>query len=572
MQNQLAIFACSHLLPELTHVMKKAGYHDVILFGYPAHCKGNAAESDYLINAVDKKKKAFAKIVVISSSCLNLKLLQDDPEEKTEIIHLEQCQEILLNRDTLHHFIQQGCYIITNGWLKAYKKHIHDWGFDKDMARSFFHESMKKILLLDTGIPGNYRNNLISLSDYIDLPYEVLPIGLSVCEKYLSAIVSEFRADQAHKTISDKIAEMARERADYLVIVNQLGLLVDLKQEVQIVREVFSLLNILFAPESICYRQYRKDIENQRFYFNDRVFDAEKDESRSFSLEIFYQGELTGIFELAGVKFPEYIESYKRLGRIISQICSLAIANARKYEIMEEQKEQLALSNRSKDKFFSILAHDLRSPFNALLGLTEILSENLESYTTEELQIFIKSLNKSTINLNRLLENLLEWSKINRGIMEFHQEKLPLKTIIHHAISLYREVAIKKSINLRYNIPENINVFVDQKMVDSVIRNLVSNAIKFTSRKGTISLSATKKNNKELLVTISDTGIGMNKELLDNLFKIDAKVNRPGTEDEPSTGLGLLLCKEFVEMHGKKIWVKSKENQGSTFYFTLPLA
>jgi signal transduction histidine kinase len=154
--------------------------------------------------------------------------------------------------------------------------------------------------------------------------------------------------------------------------------------------------------------------------------------------------------------------------------------------------------------------------------------------------------------------------------MEFHQEKQLLSKVFLHALSMYRETAAKKSITIHCQVPESMPVFIDNKMVESILRNLISNAIKFTPRQGTITLTAEKTDGGKVLVTLSDSGIGMNKEMQDNLFRLDAKINRLGTEDEPSTGLGLLLCNEFVRMHGGKLWVESKENQGSSFCFTLP--
>jgi signal transduction histidine kinase len=154
--------------------------------------------------------------------------------------------------------------------------------------------------------------------------------------------------------------------------------------------------------------------------------------------------------------------------------------------------------------------------------------------------------------------------------MEFHQEEQVLSKMVLRTLSLYRESATRKSISMNFHVPESIMVFMDNKMVESILRNLISNAIKFTPRQGTITVTAKMIPEEKVLVSVSDTGIGINKEMQDNLFKLDAKINRLGTDDEPSTGLGLLLCHEFVRMHGGKLWVESVENQGSTFFFTLP--
>ncbi len=570
MQDQLAIFACSHLVPELRTILKKGSYPDVRLFGYPAQCLKKVKKPGDLAGILGSKGRSFNKSIIIASTCFRKSAFTGELPANTEMIHLEHCQEIILNKETICHFVQQGYYIITNGWLRSLNKNIRDWGFDATLARSFFNESMKKILFLDTGLPGKFNADVIRLSEYMGLPYERLPVGLSHCENYLKGIIADWRADRIHHSMSDKIAALTGERADYLVIVNQLRVLVDLKQESQIAQEVFFLLTVLFAPGAICYRQFNEGAEIRKIFYNNKTFNVAADKNRSFDLEVSYQGEMLGIFELSEIKFPEHIEKYKRLGRIISQICSLAIANARKYELMEKQKEELTMSNRSKDKFFSILAHDLRSPLHALIGLTDILNENLESFSSDELQEYIKGLNKSAVNLSGLLENLLEWSRVNRGIMEFRPENLPLLTLVKKSVAVFREALVRKSITIRQEIDESLTILADHKMVDSVIRNLLSNAIKFTPREGSIQITAERIPGNMIMISMADTGIGMNNELQENLFKLEAKISRPGTEDEPSTGLGLLLSKEFVEKHGGSIWAESLENQGSTFRFTLP--
>jgi signal transduction histidine kinase len=188
----------------------------------------------------------------------------------------------------------------------------------------------------------------------------------------------------------------------------------------------------------------------------------------------------------------------------------------------------------------------------------------------KELQHIAVSMRNSANNLFGLLENLLEWSRMQRGITGFDPRPISLIRLITDSIQSVTGPADKKGIDIVYNIPENLEVFADVNMIGSTIRNLVSNAVKFTFKGGWITIGATPMPDHSVLISVKDSGIGMNKTILHNLFNLDEQTNRKGTDDEPSTGLGLLLCKDFIEKHNGKLWVDSTEGTGSTFCFSLP--
>ena len=234
------------------------------------------------------------------------------------------------------------------------------------------------------------------------------------------------------------------------------------------------------------------------------------------------------------------------------------------------KNEELRKINAEKDKLFSIIAHDLRSPFNVFLNYTRILEEDLTSLTQAQIQLFVQMMGTSATNLYRLLENLLEWSRLQRGLTTLDTTSFLLLPNVSSSLDLVRESAHKKEIEININIPENLVVYADEKMLDSILRNLSSNAIKFTPKGGKITITAKDSHEGWIEISMKDTGIGMTKEMIDTLFKMDVNTNRKGTEGEPSTGLGLILCKEFVEKQGGRLWVESEVEKGSTFYFTLP--
>ena len=266
---------------------------------------------------------------------------------------------------------------------------------------------------------------------------------------------------------------------------------------------------------------------------------------------------------------PQELENGDTLWHgLIVDITERMIAEA---EIRYQNKELVKL-DAEKNKFFSIIAHDLRSPFNSFLGLTQIMAEELPSLTMAEIQEIAVKMSKSATNLYRLLENLLEWSQIKNGTFSFNPEVIQLCSIVDGCIEIMNVSAKNKNIEIANEIAVGIKVFADRNMLQTIIRNLISNALKFTAKEGKVNISAKASNNKNIEIAFRDSGIGMSNELMDKLFRIDTKTNRLGTDNEPSSGIGLLLCKELVEKQGGKIWVESEVEKGSTFSFSIPLA
>lgn len=237
---------------------------------------------------------------------------------------------------------------------------------------------------------------------------------------------------------------------------------------------------------------------------------------------------------------------------------------------LQEYAEELKKINNSKDKFFSIIAHDLKNPFITLLGLTEALLEDYYEMADAEILEYISQLRKTSKSTYQLLENLLQWSRSQTGRLKIEPSKFDIYTITEEVFNLISTAALAKKIKLQNNIKHNELVYADREMIKTVLRNLLANAIKFTPDGGEISISNQIDNN-QMIIHIMDNGIGIDKDLLHNIFSIDRNYSTPGTKNEEGTGLGLILCKEFVEKNHGKIWVESEAGKGSQFSFTLPI-
>ncbi|MFN4151785.1 MAG: sensor histidine kinase, partial [Candidatus Sericytochromatia bacterium] len=245
------------------------------------------------------------------------------------------------------------------------------------------------------------------------------------------------------------------------------------------------------------------------------------------------------------------------------------VKNLEQKRVIENQKRELIIANETKDKFFSIIAHDLRGPIGSLVNMFELLEdENL--FTEKEKKEAEIAMKKSTKSTYELLENLLRWSRLQNGTIEFNPENINCFDIVEQCFNLLKNLSKNKKISLVNNIKKDLHAYADKEMIKTVIRNLISNAIKFTNEHGLIELNADKKGNF-IWIYVRDNGIGIENKNIPKLFVINEKLSTTGTLGEKGTGLGLILCKEFVEKNNGKIYVKSELGKGSSFIFTIPI-
>ncbi|MHC1703304.1 MAG: ATP-binding protein [Tenuifilaceae bacterium] len=238
-------------------------------------------------------------------------------------------------------------------------------------------------------------------------------------------------------------------------------------------------------------------------------------------------------------------------------------------EELEIQRKELEALNTTKDKFFAIIAHDLKNPFSTVLGLSELLAREFETFESDKLKVFIQQIYKYSNSTYNLLENLLQWSMLQTGRMPLHPKLVNLGLIISENLDLLKGNAIQKGIKISSPKLEEYIAYVDNNMITTVVRNLLSNAIKFTPINGEIVIKVIEEGDF-IKVTIKDNGVGISKQDLKNLFRIDSNPSTIGTSQEKGTGLGLIICKDFVERNGGVIGVESEPNHGSSFYFTIP--
>lgn len=252
---------------------------------------------------------------------------------------------------------------------------------------------------------------------------------------------------------------------------------------------------------------------------------------------------------------------------LLAQSHLLSLAN----ETIEARANELEQLNAVKDKFFSIISHDLKGPFSPLLGMSELLSRLLDTANLDAAKEMAGSINRSAKTIYNLLENLLTWARLQRGQIEYSPEKIDLWEVVERNKRLLASKATEKKIQINNLIKPGTFIFGDKNLLDTVLRNLISNALKFTTENGQITISSQADSTDLRQISVADTGVGIDPERLAELFRLDSKRrSTSGTANEQGTGLGLILCHEMVEKNQGSIWVKSEIGQGTTFTFTIP--
>ncbi len=372
------------------------------------------------------------------------------------------------------------------------------------------------------------------------------------------AIANKHKADKDELVIANKeLVFQNRERekrADELIMANKELAFQNREKEKRVAE-------LIIADKEKKKRAGELIIANKELAFQNREKGKRADELVMANKELAFQNE----------------EKAKRADELIIANKELAYQYEEKGKRAEElitansELKQLLQLNADKNRFISILAHDLRSPFNNLLGLSELLIEDIRKLNTDEIEDIVNNISVSAKSSFNLLENILSWSRAQQGKIPFDPQILSFSDICMDTLEVLYPVAKAKNITIDSSATDHINVMADSDMLKIVLRNLVSNAIKFTNNGGIINIDA-KQSDSDITISVSDNGIGIEPDSLMKLFKMSEVITTKGTAEETGTGLGLLLCKEFVEKHRGKIWVESEAGKGSDFRFTLPIS
>ncbi|HNW74160.1 MAG TPA: ATP-binding protein [Bacteroidales bacterium] len=370
--------------------------------------------------------------------------------------------------------------------------------------------------------------------------------------------------DEVLKQIADHLIEMEVSEGDHIVLKGELGdamyIIVDGRVKVHDAEYIFSVLK----TRDVFGKYYLLDKKER----SATVTALSHTFLYRFNQDLFYRITRTENTIIRGV-LKALVRRLRDMNIAEEQLAAQNHEIVRQKEELEKQKRELIELNATKDKFFSIIAHDLRSPITTLISLAEVLRTDIDLITVDETHEILTSLHSLSRNYLKLLDNLLQWARIQTGRMVADPQPFDLITIINEVIDFYKVTAAEKRVNLVSRVSGTLTVIADHNMIKTVLRNLISNALKYTAMDGTVTIT-TGREPGFATVIVSDTGLGMTPTVIESLFKLEKTFSTAGTANEKGTGLGLILCKEFVEKNGGTISVESEFGQGSTFSFTVP--
>ncbi|MFH1194668.1 MAG: HAMP domain-containing sensor histidine kinase [bacterium] len=585
-RKEVCFVVCNYFIKEVKHIIELDKITNADVISFPNACDKPEPTKKAIENFVHERINDYEQIFVLSSCSKRFSELMEN--NKVNYLPADNCFEILLNKNLIEYYFATGYYILTRTWLQSYHHKFAEWGFDRNTIRDFFNESARKLLFLDTGIEPIDTELLNELSEAVNLPYEILPIGIEYLRLIINQKIMGWENHKKEIQLKDTIAKLNMEKADYALISEKLIELSSFDNREQVLEKLFELFTLLCAPSMIVYLPVKDNragtpiVKKIRDYENtdlqllefDKIKDCET--AQDIFIEISHLSKVLGLVFIGGVMFPQYKNHYKNLAASVSNVVGLALANAEKYQLLKSSEIQLQKSsvelhkiNTTKDKLFSIIAHDLRSPFSGLMGYSDFLLENFDQMTAEDKKIDLNLLNQAIKDVYSLIDNLLTWSRSQTDKIEFKPSRIYLKHVIGRVFNALNIPAANKKINLKFICHDELNIIADPNMVETVIRNLVNNAIKFTNENGWVNVNIQDGESK-IIIAVEDNGIGMDEEISASLFKLSTQITRQGTAHERGSGLGLLICKEFIERHNGEITVKSAVNAGTVISFTVP--
>jgi signal transduction histidine kinase len=582
MNDSLQIFICEHFKAETIAVLSSGDFQDVVPIFIPSRCSRPITPDSQLSSIPDLNTHPINEKLIFGCSCIT-------PTDKKflrhqNITYLPQvnCFHMFAPKELVDRLTSDGSYLMTPGWLSNWREWVEQWG-GKDQAMQIFSESVTKLVLLDTGIDPNSKVHLTDFSEAINCRPETMRVGLDFYHLFLENEILKWRLRRKIDTVSLPSAIPEKNESDYAMALDLLSELPRAENEEIVAGMIMEALVMLFAPKKVFYLSVIdskpcdlwsiptiSDIGPVKKRLSECSKPISQTESgNGFCLRIGKEDKILAVIEIDDLVIPEYTARYQNLSVAMTGVFALAIENSRYFQRIMEMNSKLQEANNTKDKFFSIIAHDLKSPFVTIMGFSEVLTQSIRKLDANKVEKYSSAIYDASKQAYSLLENLLVWAQSQNGSIEFKPEIFNLKELIIEIINFVESQSLRKKINIINAINEDILVFADSNMMNTILRNLLVNAIKFTHPGGKIAIIATSYPD-HTQIAITDTGIGMNEETLNSLFRNDSQISTQGTENEKGTGLGLILCKEFIEKHRGKIWAKSKPDEGSVFYFTIP--
>lgn len=563
------ILCCNNYKKEVQLCLKELNIEDPIIHTYPAVCGSKRRKN--IVTATKNFLELNKNIEVIG--CLKSYSFNGSIDECADVCieKDDSCFDYVFQPAMNKYYMEQGYFLVTPGWLLNWKFYINEfWQFNQEQAVEFFKESANSFLLLDTQVDKNSETLIRELSDYVDLPYSILPIGLDYLKQKIEIDRKNWQIVNDINANKKKANEFRKEKADYVFTFQITQELAKYTNRDQIINKSVDLFNIVFSPDEVTFVDFSSTEKEGVNMNSDYEIHQNKD---GFKLIVKDKNKVHGYFNISRVKFVENLSEYINLGLFTANIIGLSLFTADlitelKLNLNEVgvAKKQLEDADNDKKQLFSIIAHDLRSPMGSIAGILDFLKGDFNILERDELYSLIEQIDQSAQKLNLFLIDMLNWARTQLDHFIYNPSQIEIDKAVNFELEIMNNLVASKNIDIHLNI-ENATCYADLEMFKIVFRNLVSNAIKFSYQNGRIDIECVQQNGYTQL-SIRDYGVGMSTDEYKQLFK---KIfSNPGTKNEMGTGLGLATSLKLVEKNNGNLRVESELNVGTTFRVYLP--
>ncbi|MGC4118608.1 MAG: ATP-binding protein [Myxococcales bacterium] len=511
--------------------------------------------------------------------------------ERCTVHVLDQCCELVAPPALVAHLLRSGAYLVTPGWLVRWRAQLDQLGLDAATAPALFGETMKRVVLLDTGAVPGAADRLRELAAFVGLPAEVLPVGVDHLRLRFSAALSRRRVEDERAESLAAVGRAHRRSTHYAAAFDLLGTLTEIGEEKRVIERALEVFCMLFAPREATFVSVvdgaatgvvsrpprtldaRALLPRLRPDLDGRVVGAD-----GFVLPVKHLDRLLGAVQLQGVAAPSHLERDLGLAATVAGVCGLAVANAREYELVKRGEEALREANarlvevdQRKNAFLAMLSHELRNPLAPIRNSVYILERARPG--GEQALRAREVIDRQARHLSRLVDDLLDVTRISRGKIRLLRERVELNHLVRSAGEDFRELFHRSGLELRVSVPdEPLLVDGDPTRLAQAIGNLLQNAAKFTPPGGHAVLSLGAEGEGWAAVQVQDDGAGIQHELLSKVFEPFVQADTTLDRSRGGLGLGLALVKGLVELHGGTVGVRSEgPGRGALFTLRMPL-
>jgi signal transduction histidine kinase/CheY-like chemotaxis protein len=553
------LVVCESFRREAESIAAAAGFEDVSVRVRPICCRQRAWEATVHASGAEQP---FARMLLAGGFCVqHLTACNPDPS-RIEICGASQCLYLLAGKSFVDHSQGRGLYVLSSGWLEHWEEHIRDWGFDQAVARECFGESVRGLLLLDSGLYPDAGGRLEALGEFVRRPVSSVPVGLDMFRGWVSERILNSRLKSSEAANRVARAEVQRVSAHSAMVLDLLKSLADVRSESEVIRWGIDLLTTLYAPESAVFDGPARagDLQDASWTPTER----------GFRLRIRCGETDFGSIRIEGLAFPESSERYRSSALALGSVMALAIGKARSYRALEMERDRAKSAARVKNEFLANMSHEIRTPMNGIIGFTQLA---LDTQLTADQRDYLETVERSAQTLLRVISDILDLSKIEAGHLELDREPFSLRETVEGAARTIAPEALRKGLDLSWDIDADVPdaLLGDSTRLRQVLLNLLGNAAKFTAN-GFIRVEVHGETAGDagplLHFVVRDSGIGIPPEQQQLIFEPFRQADGSISRKYGGTGLGLSISAKLSRSMQGKIWLESEVGRGSAFHFT----